>query len=280
MKKNTFTLIELLTVIAIIAILAGLLLPAVNRARAAGQKTACLNNLSQLGKAEALFMGDNKNKTVPADYLDDKRYNYVACVWQYVGETEKIFQCPNDTGTRIKEDGSASSSRWVTCTWNTSTGAPDLKKQMDVSYIINGFPTGKYGVHWYGGGKNKYTESIKYWLPQGAIQNPSKMMSIAEGGVLQGWNAAGIYGGMKQDGADLMGANHSFGVPIPTKLNATVLTAALGTGEGSKFFGTVAHDGNLNCLYVDGHVMSLKEDELIDEVCGPNGNDGCWMANF
>src|ERR1051325_10234459 len=65
---NSFTLIELLLVIAIIAVLSALLLPALQNAKAQAKRSACAGNLRQLGLGILMYADDSNGRMPPANY--------------------------------------------------------------------------------------------------------------------------------------------------------------------------------------------------------------------
>src|SRR5690554_2829812 len=69
MTRRAFTIIELLVVVAIIAILIGILLPALGRARDVAKTTQSLSQLRQLGLAHAAYGSDhNDNQWTPTPH--------------------------------------------------------------------------------------------------------------------------------------------------------------------------------------------------------------------
>jgi prepilin-type N-terminal cleavage/methylation domain-containing protein len=98
MRQHGFSLIELLVVIVIIGLLAGLLLPVVGRGKRAAREIVCLSNLHQIGLALELYIQDNDNRLPWCAQMPSLKTNLtpITSTLDAYLQAKSVWRCPDD----------------------------------------------------------------------------------------------------------------------------------------------------------------------------------------
>lgn len=138
-RRDGFSLIEMLTVIAIIAVLAAIVFPVLARVRENGRRTRCVSNLKQFGVAFRLYANDNRGyapyQWYGVRYGGYREGDVLDPLFDYVDKNWEVYYCPSDI---YKEQ---------------NTGAPGV-----------GCIGSSYGYNWWGPG-NRPPQDGSYWKP-------------------------------------------------------------------------------------------------------------------
>ncbi|MFI4910041.1 MAG: type II secretion system protein [Sedimentisphaeraceae bacterium JB056] len=151
-RLPAFTLIELLVVISIIAVLMGILMPALTKARMQAKKIVCLSNMRQTGIALEAFLMENERKLPPSSCnISNPEKFWINVLSKYSGQ-ELLFQCPSDKASNFVD-------------WDKPLSEQTDKRYS--SFAVNALLDPKNDR--YGYGSNPYNKTIKIRKPMSCI---------------------------------------------------------------------------------------------------------------
>lgn len=139
MLSKRFSLIELLVVMAILALLASVLSPALKKTLESARIASCKQNLKQIVTSAQVWAGDNDDYTVPAAWWIDHEYNnrvFQGSLQPYTGasirEDNSMYSCPSITEEDLKS------------TWRKTDVVDNIwyqRPKNSLSYGVNGYGT-------------------------------------------------------------------------------------------------------------------------------------------
>jgi prepilin-type N-terminal cleavage/methylation domain-containing protein/prepilin-type processing-associated H-X9-DG protein len=185
-----FTRIELLATIAILALLAALLLPAVSVSKSKARRTTCLNNLHQISLGVRMYWDDSSDAP-PALGAAALKTNilslysgYKQLTKNYVGlkgassPQEKLFACPADTFYLdiFHKDG----------TWPPQCVAKSLHEEAIMDFSSYGFNGGDNVTRT--AGTNVYTRLGLGGVKLSAVKHPGRTLLVVENSAPAPWS--------------------------------------------------------------------------------------------
>jgi prepilin-type processing-associated H-X9-DG protein len=228
---NLFTLLELLIVISVIAILVGLLLPALSLAKEMARKISCVNNLKSLSLA---------NQSYTVDYK-------VFCPARSSGIMSNGMQC--------LAYRSSSTAPWDSSVGTMSEYIKDAEKSARCTsdkYLTPQSQPYIYGYNWYGIGSNHYLTGYASTWNLGSSMRPEQIASPEL--TVEFGDCAHYSGGQLKEDSQL-NLPYSISNATQDKLRTKKPTA---TTNFAKF--QFRHIGSANISWADGHVSQEKFD--------------------
>jgi prepilin-type N-terminal cleavage/methylation domain-containing protein/prepilin-type processing-associated H-X9-DG protein len=134
--RNGFTLIEILVVIAIIALLAAILFPVFSRARENARKTACLSNLKQIGLALLQYSQDYDEKVVGVP-TNVSVTNYWLAPYDPYLKSDQVKSCPSVSPHRASTDYTRTLTTLGGDSYNDGSGTHYLYRAIPFQQLFN-----------------------------------------------------------------------------------------------------------------------------------------------